>query len=380
VQKYTFLGYKKNASDKSTIPEAIDITTGTANTVIPGSKVVISNANNNANLWVPFTGPDGNILAEVYANGNDLGEVTSAFYLHSGATRIAGGRKYLNRNITITPTNQPLPGQPVMIRLYISKAEFDALDADGGSAVNQLEDLRILKNQDACGGTILSSTTVLTPDHWDAHGADAYVLQYNDLTGFSSFYFGANSVLLPLHLLTFKAALQANSTALLQWEAEPDPNTSFFIVERSADGRNYTSIGKVPVASEGEKAYSFTDNRVNEITGSTIYYRLKITGQDGTVAYSNVIVVSLSSVAGDILVAPNPAVNETRLTIAARVSGTAQWKLYDNAGRVVMQGTESLVKGTNIITISLARIPAGVYYLQVSGKGVEGRVKLQKSN
>jgi PQQ-dependent dehydrogenase (s-GDH family) len=379
VQKYTFLGYKKNASDKSTIPEAIDITTGDANTCTTGSTVKISNANNNANLWVPFTGPDGNVLAEVYANGNNLGEVTSSFYIHTGAIRTTGGRKYLNRNITITPTNQPSAGQPVMIRLYISKAEFNALDADGGSAINQLEDLRILKNQDPCGGTILSTTMFLTPDHWDAHGADAYVLQYNDLTSFSSFYFGANSVLLPLHLLTFKGTLQANATTLLQWETAQEVNTSFFTVERSTDGRIYNSIGKVSVNAEGSKQYSFTDSKVNEVAASSVYYRLKMTSPDETISYSNVIVVSLSSISGGILVSPNPAVNETKLTISARASGNAQWKLYDNAGRIIMQGTENLAKGNNIITISLASIPAGMYYLQVSGKGVEGRVKVRKA-
>ncbi len=54
VQKYTFLGYKNNASDKSTIPEAIDITTATANTITAGSTVEISSANKNDNSLGAF--------------------------------------------------------------------------------------------------------------------------------------------------------------------------------------------------------------------------------------------------------------------------------------------------------------------------------------
>lgn len=380
VQKYTFLGYKNNASNKSTIPEAIDITTGTANACTPGSTVVISNATNNADLWVPFTGPDGNVMAEVYANGNNLGSVSSSFYIHTGAIRTAGGKKYLDRSITITPTNQPLPGQPVRIRLYISKAEYDALDADGASLVNDLDDLRILKNQDPCGGDILTTTTVLTPNHWDTHGSDGYVLQYNNLTGFSSFYFGATSIILPLHLLSFKGTLQDNATTLLQWETAQEINTSFFTIERSTDGRTYTSIGKVMASDtkETDNRYSFTDNTVNGLPASIVYYRLKMIDRDEAVSYSNVIAVSLSLIAGDILVSPNPATNETKLIIQARITGNAQWKLHDNTGRVVMQGTENLVKGNNVISISLANLPSGVYYLQVSGQGVEGKVKVQK--
>ncbi len=380
VQKYTFLGYKNDASDKSTIPQAIDITTGTANTCTPGSTVVINSANKNADLWVPFTGPDGNVIAEVYANGNDLGAVSSSVFVHSGTIRTAGGKKYLDRSITITPTNQPMVGQPVKIRLYISKTEFDALDADGASLINELDDLHILKNQDACGGNILTSTTSLTPDYWDAHGTNAYVLQYNNLTSFSSFYFGASSITLPLRLLSFKGSLQDNATALLQWETAQEINTDFFAIERSTDSRNFTSIGRVTANDNGnvKNRYTFTDNTLTDLPASVVYYRLRMVDQDGAVSYSNVIAISLSSITRDILVSPNPAANETKLIIHSRTAGNAQWKMHDNTGRVVMQGTENLVRGNNVINISLTSLPSGVYYLQVNGQGMEGKVKVQK--
>ena len=46
-------------------------------------------------------------MAEIYANGNNLGTVTSSFYKKSGGIRSAGAIKYLDRNITITPQFQP---------------------------------------------------------------------------------------------------------------------------------------------------------------------------------------------------------------------------------------------------------------------------------
>lgn len=380
VQKYTFLGYQNTSEDKSAIPEAIEISAGLPNSCNAGSAVQISSSSNNANLWVPFTGPDGNVIAEVYANGNDLGLVSSSFYSNSGAIRVAGGKKYLDRNITITPANQPLVGQPVKIRLYFSKAEFDALDADGGSAVNQLEDLRILKNQDACGANIQTTPTVLIPDHWDAHGSDGYVLQYDNLESFSSFYFGASSIALPLHLLSFKADMQDNGSSLLRWKTSQEINTSYFVVERSADGRNYAGIGKVNAAGveAAGREYSFYDNNISQLNTSRIYYRLKMTDRDGASSYSNVVVLDVSLIAGDIQASPNPATNEVRVTIRSRSGGEVRWKLHDQSGRVVLQGMESLAAGTNSVIINLSAIPAGMYYFQVSGKGAEGRLKMQK--
>lgn len=139
----TFLGYQNNGgNNKSTLPTSIDVTDGSVNTNVTGANVVINASN--SNYWVPLTGPDGNILAEIFANGNVLGTVTSCFYKNSGPIRSQGGTKYLDRNITITPQFQP--SSPVRIRLYFSKTEFDALDADPVSGISSINDIRILKN------------------------------------------------------------------------------------------------------------------------------------------------------------------------------------------------------------------------------------------
>src|SRR6185436_2948247 len=108
---------------KSTIPTSIDVTNAAVNTCNTGTTVTIDNTNNM--LWVPITGPDGNIMAEIYANGNNLGTVTSSFYKNSGSIRVANTTHYLDRNMTITPETHP--SSTVKIRLYLSKAELDAL-------------------------------------------------------------------------------------------------------------------------------------------------------------------------------------------------------------------------------------------------------------
>lgn len=372
IVKYTFLGYA-DAGGKSSIPDAIDVTDATVNTVDSATTVTIDNTNNN--LWVPITGPDGNIMAEIYANGNNLGTIHSAFYKHSGAIRIKSGIRYLDRNMTITPQTQPV--STVKIRLYISKAEYDALDANPFSGVSAITDLKILKNQDVCRSSIASSTTLINPTFAEAHGTDGYVLQ-GDISSFSSFYFASSNIILPLNLLTFKGSLQ-NNAALLEWETTNEVNTSYFIIERSTDGHSFLPIGTTPARGNNNKNdYSFTDNEVMHQSSLLLYYRLKMVDNDGAYTYSSVVTISLPSITGNVTVFPNPASHKIAVTITVPSDGKVQWNVTDNAGRIVIQNAAELKKGNNSLSINVGNLSTGLYYLNVSGAGIDEKVKVEK--
>ena len=377
VQKFTFLGYA-DASGKSSIPTSIDVTDGTVNSVNTGTTITIDN--NNSNYWVPITGPDGNILAEIYANGNNLGTVTSAFYKNSGAIRQKNGTRYLDRNIRITPQNQP--STAVKIRLYISKAEFDALDNDGNSGISAITDLKILKNSDTCRGSITAATTLITPTYQESHGANGYMIQAN-ITGFSSFYFSSSDISLPLDLITFSGSLKNNSSVILNWKTENEINVSNFLIERSTNGNNFNTIGTISSNGNNNTGsvfnYSFTDIDAANQQSLILYYRLKIVDKDGSFKYSNIITILLSDITGKISVSPNPTVNEIKLNISAPVDGRVEWKLFDNTGRVIKQNAEHVRKGNgNSFTINMSKLAIGTYYLSVSGAGFDEKIKLQK--
>jgi trimeric autotransporter adhesin len=382
--KYSFLGYAPDAAGLSSIPKSIDVTAPLANnTCTAGTTVTIDAANNN--LWVPITGPDGNIMAEINANGNNLGTVTSSFYKKSGGIRVAGGVHYLDRNITITPQFQPtLPaGSPlVKIRLYLSKAEYDALDADGLSGISAITDLKILKNGDACGAAIASNTTLVTPANTLLadlqHGANGYVLQGN-IAGFSSFYFASANITLPLQLIYFTGTLKNNAT-LLNWETENEKNVSSFVVERGIDGRNFSGIGSVAAIGNttSRSQYAYIDYDVTKLSSPVVYYRLRMVDIDGAFTYSQVVAISLADITGRVSVFPNPASQKVTVSINAPVSGKVNWKLTDNTGRIVLQNTDMLRQGNNNLQIDVNRLTGGVYYLSISGAGIDQKVKLQK--
>lgn len=375
LQKYTFLGYA-DAAGKSTIPTSIDVTSGSFNTCNPGTTVTIDATNNT--LWVPITGPDGNIMAEINANGQNLGTITSSFYQHAGAIRIKNNARYLNRNITITPQTQP--SSAVGIRLYISKAEYDALDLDPASMVSAISDLRILKNNDPCGSAAVAATTSIVPAYAEAHGSQGYMLQ-GSISSFSSFYFGSTALTLPLDLLTFTGSLQTDNTVLLKWKTENEVNTSHFEVERSIDGSSFTAIGTVAADNSTNTThnYSYVDMDAANQQSLILYYRLKMVDANGAYSYSNIISVLFNDITGAVIVNPNPVLNTAQVRITAPATGKIQWKLLDNTGRSVQENFMQVRKGNgNSFSISMDKFAAGVYYLKVTGVGINQKIKIQK--
>jgi len=183
---------------------------------------------------------------------------------------------------------------------------------------------------------------------------------------------------LPLELLTFKGSLQ-NDETFLQWETANETNTSHFAVERSVDGRSFDGIGSVPAnGNSTANKYSFADNEVNNLSSTVVYYRLKMMDADGKYTYSNIVTIYLADITGRIVLSPNPAKHETKVMITSSLNGKAKWKLTDNSGRVVMQDVIQLNRGNNNFVINLNSLSGGLYYLNISGAGIDQNMKLQK--
>ena len=379
VLKYSFLGYGVKGSGFSSIPTSIAVAQGTPNTCNAGTSVTINVTNNS--LWVPITGPDGNIMAEINAMGQNLGLITSSFYQNTNALRVNNGKRYLNRNITITPAVTSF-GTPVQIRLYISQAEFDALDLDPLSNINSITDLRIHKNNDACLNAVVGATTILTAMNTTLadlqHGASGYVLQAA-VASFSSFYFASNNIVLPVSLLNFSGTLQADYSSLLQWKAENQINFAGFTVERSLNGRQFIDIGYVQsIKGNGAINYQLSDVNAKDQSSLLLYYRLKMVDTDGSFKYSNIITIQLPATKAIVNIAPNPVQNELKGVLISPVTGSVTVRIFDNAGRMVSSSKIRVIKGSNIINQNLNQFSRGMYYLEISGEGINLKTKFEK--
>jgi uncharacterized repeat protein (TIGR03803 family) len=293
-----------NASSGGTLPGGnTDISLAPAPVAkgIPGSCVsfpVVTIDNTNNNEWVPITDDLGNAVAEIKANGNNLGMVSSSMFIQNGSVREDGNnRLYLDRNITITPEYPVAPGSSVEIRLYIRNAEYQALknavNSNGQpSGIGSINDIGVYKNNDACSNMVglvanpVSTTAVV----WESD----YVFT-STISSFSTFYF-ANSAQggpLPLSSLEFRGRL-VNNNGEITWRTTDEFNIRSFDLERSTDGRNYKTITKVTAANQhGIHLYNYSDKNIISLGVPVVYYRLRQTDMDSRFIYTGIVALNI---------------------------------------------------------------------------------------
>ncbi len=328
-----------------------------------------------SNKWVPFMLPVAAtgvpyILAEMNANGQNLGEVNIELYPNlSGAVRNKNNQYYLDRNFVIRPANPPRGN--VGVRLYFTDAEADSL-------ITAKNCLPCLKPADAYGlgvtkysGSLSEENGTLdddlngffqyfSPDSTTVvpHG-NGYYAEFT-VNSFSEFWLnngGAKTTMpLPVNLFSFEAVKEGRK-ANLSWKTQNEMGTARFTVERSSNAINFTAIGSIAAkASAGTSQYMLTDSL--PMPGIN-YYRIRITGRDGKAVFSANRKLDFSNSNDDILIYPNPTANNV-LYIASSGNGTSAL-LYDASGKIVGQ---FVLQGRNN-TIKLKGFSKGIYIIKV---------------
>lgn len=185
----------------------------------------------------------------------------------------------------------------------------------------------------------------------------------------------ASGVSLPLNLSSFEGVIvQKNSCIHLIWQTVSENNSSFFLVEKSVDAKDFKSIGVKGAANQSSELLHYTFDDKNPLLGLN-YYRLKQYDANGVYVFSETIVVDFQS---NVSIYPNPFQNEINVSIRD-MSKNDQWeiKIMDVFGKLIKQ-TECLEQQSIINTKEL---PKGVYfYTLVNNKGVVQNGKLISQN
>lgn len=211
--------------------------------------------------------------------------------------------------------------------------------------------------------------------------ARLYISGYNDSTAsdhlpvFTRFTFAVSGPL-PVTLLEFTARPK-NSTVLVSWATAMEQDNKYFVIERSADGRSFTAIGRVAGSGNSNNVlhYQFTD--VNPLAG-TSYYRLQQVDLDGKAALSSIATVRMDNGSKTALtVSPNPVTNYVNINIntagkayTMRVSGVD--------GRTIINGTGSVNQLNQQLNRRLNSLAPGVYVLNADNAEEHYTIKFVK--
>jgi hypothetical protein len=174
---------------------------------------------------------------------------------------------------------------------------------------------------------------------------------------------------LPVTVTDIRARVENNVVAV-EWNASNAVNLREYQVERSADGRSFSSIGTVAARNAGAatQAYRFDDTRA--LSGWN-YYRIKSVDNDGRIRYTSIVKVMLGKAASSITVYPNPVEGERmNLQLLNQPAGRYSLRLLTLDGRSVLTRTIEHAGGNATQQITLPRLMAnGQYSLEVLGEG-----------
>ncbi len=124
---------------------------------------------------------------------------------------------------------------------------------------------------------------------------------------------------LPVSLINF-AGIKEGAINRLSWTTTTETNNAGFSIERSADGRNFSTLSYVASKAENGNStntinYSFND--VRTLSGNN-YYRLKQVDKDGRATYSSIVLIKGDKVRAIMITGlyPNPAKSEVNYRVA----------------------------------------------------------------
>lgn len=132
-----------------------------------------------------------------------------------------------------------------------------------------------------------------------------------------------------------------------------------FEIERSFYNNNFTVIASVNVPFATNM---MVNDNAAELAGKAVaYYRVKTIAANGTVSYSNTMIVSLNGT-------ETSAKNNNTISFTAAQNGNAVITLKSLTGNTASVKTTTISKGAN--TVELNNLAKGIYTATISVNGV----------
>lgn len=172
---------------------------------------------------------------------------------------------------------------------------------------------------------------------------------------------------LPVLFASF-SLVHSRSNVLIQWSTAFESNSKIFEIDRSTNGRTWTTIGTVTAAGNSSipLSYSYTDQNVSGST--TFYYRVKEVDLDGHLIYTNIKSIKLDYNSPDIKIV-YVSKNNLYVNFSQQVKGNVLMRLVSSSGQLIFHQT--ITNPIGQVNITARNHSAGFYILSISdGKGL----------
>ncbi|WP_447640524.1 MULTISPECIES: T9SS type A sorting domain-containing protein [Chitinophagaceae] len=227
----------------------------------------------------------------------------------------------------------------------------------------------------SAGGTAPTTTYNLLQELSSSYTSSANRLSVSGIKASTAtqIYFGVTAYILPVNYANPLQAVRQDSRALLSWTTASEINNKGFYIERSGDGKTWSSIGfVVSKATNGTSGtalvYDFPD--ISPLSGSN-YYRLRQVDLDGAVKYS-IVAMLMFTANSNINLYPSPAISFINVTNAPL---GAQLKIISLDGKVY----KTVTVMSSPQQINVPELASGIYFIQVLQNGrAMGTIRFMK--
>jgi hypothetical protein len=167
---------------------------------------------------------------------------------------------------------------------------------------------------------------------------------------------------LPVKFTAFTAALDG-AKVKLTWNIATEDNVSGYVIERSANGKEFSSIASLKAAQLN--TYSAIDEQ--PIKGAN-FYRIKAVDNDGRSTYTSVIKISTSNTKAEVSINPNPIAGRSfMLNLNNFSNDTYTLTVLNEGGQKVYTQSLGRVNGSSNTSINLPQtVKAGMYHVVIS--------------
>lgn len=292
---------------------------------------------------------NGTDHTDVYFNGLILGQIPGIFGTPTGTEPITLG---VSRDNGGTATRQ-FTGGIDEVRLWSSKqSDIDIFNNTNNSLTGTEANLLSQFTFDAGVPDGDNTGMKVAFDNAAGNHGELNNFQLSGTTSNINFHL-LNIVPLPISLTKFTARKNGNE-ALLQWQTASEQNSKDFTIERSSDGKSFTTIGVVAAAGNSTNAVDYTFADRTPINGSN-YYRLKQSDLDTKFTYSPLRLVNFGATGK--LLWQNTGKHSAEVYL--QQGNNENYSVSDISGHVLRQG--QLSSGRT----DISNLPSGIYFVKV---------------
>ncbi|MEH0157250.1 hypothetical protein V6R21_24265 [Limibacter armeniacum] len=331
-----------------------DLIIGSGTTLIIEG-VLLVNGNFSVDGATVNIGANGALVVTESIQVNNLGEVNNSNYIVAYGDIIVSQQG----NVNIDNTS----GSIVTFGTYTdSKAGPQSnTDNTGGNIYAE--------NVNSTGGDIEGNSPKNTSSI-EGDDSELYnlILEANEKTG--------NSVL-PVELIFMSAQPNSEGGVHLTWATASEVNNDYFEIQRSTDGKHFTSIGFVEGNGTAQQRidYSYFDA---ETLNGNLFYRLKQVDYNGAFEYFHLVVNHTQPEKWNIKALANNTSTQGHLKIQLYSPDTQdmQISLMNINGTVLYHQTISAQQGQSLFTIPHNKFSKGIMVLTVYSKDQKKSIKI----